>query len=265
MHSTTFAMSGSKLIPFLAAAAVCTAGEPAPLSQPEMQQILRALQTDFTPRGATGFEALNRLAIEGLLRAHPHLVQLVALPAGELPEPPPLLEVSLTPAIACLRPHALRPADIDACRAALTKLSAGETRAVILDLRALSGDSAPATAAALAELFLPKGTELFSSPSLVKSAADPVWAKDLVVLVDQDSSNAAEIAAFVLQTAGRAPVAGSATRGRTAAIASLPVRTDAAGSLVLRYTAQAVTFPGGADPFGKGIVPDLPAAMEARV
>ena len=118
-------------------------------------------------------------------------------------------------------------------------------------------------AAAFAALFLPRGTPLFSFPAPLKTESDPVWTRDLAVLIDQDSCNVAEILACILQMNRRAVLTGSVTRGRTASIASLVLRKDTAGSLVLRYTAQPVTFPGIKDPFAAGITPDLPVPVES--
>ncbi len=73
---------------------------------------------------------------------------------------------------------------------------------------------------------------------------------------DTDTSNTAEILAAILQFKKRALLIGGPTRGRTAAVADLPVRKTESGQFVLRYTARRVAFPDMPDPFGKGLTPD---------
>ncbi len=234
-----------------------------PLTQPEMQQVLRALQTQFADSDATGFTALNRAAIAGLLRDNPQTMQLLTVPDAAPAAPPPLLQASLTPRIACIRPGSFRQEDTTLLRDALTKLAAGETAALILDLRAPAADTDPAIAADLAALFLPKGTPLFTFKTPLQTTADPVWTRELLVLADSDTPNTAEILATVLQAPKRALLIGGPTRGRTASVADLPLRKTDAGQIVLRYTPTRVTFADKTDPFGKGLTPDFPAPQEA--
>ena len=231
-----------------------------PLTQPEMQQVLRTLQTQFAQPDAVNFESLNRAAIAGLLRDHPAMMQLVTVP-DTLPAVPALVVEPLTPRIACVRPHSFRKEDADAQRAALTKLTVGESSALILDLRAPAPDSDPAFAAEFASLFLPKGTAISGT---VKTTADPAWTRDLVVLTDSETTNTGEVLATILKSKQRAFLIGGNTRGRTAAVADLPLRKVDGGQLVLHYTAQRVVFPEGVpDPFGKGLAPDMPASLDA--
>ncbi len=240
-----------------------TIADAPPLTQPEMQQVLRALQTQFADPDATGFTALNRAAIAGLLQDNPQTMQLLTVPDAGAAAPLPLLQASLTPRIACIRPGSFRQEDTALLRDALTKLAAGETAALILDLREPVADSDPAIASDLATLFLPKGTPLFTYKTPLQTTADPVWTRELLVLADGDTANTAEILATVLQAPKRALLIGGPTRGRTAAVADLPLRKTDAGQLILRYTQAKVTFADKTDPFGKGLTPDFPAPQEA--
>ncbi len=250
---------------WLLAAGVATAGEaPVPtLTQAEMQPLLQALQAGYARPRDTGYEALNQAAIEGLLRAHPDTIQLVTVPENA-PAQPPLLQARLTPAIACLRPGSFRPEDAATLKEALTALAGTETSTVILDLRAPAPDAEPAVVAAFAGLFLPRDTVLFTLDSPVKTAAEPVWTRPLMVLIDRDTCNAGEILAAVLQRNHRAFLLGATTRGRTAAITSLPVRRGDGGVLTLQFTGRPAGFPAGPDPFGKGVVPDMPVKEDEK-
>jgi len=259
MLLTIFSMQSKPVIFGLLTSILCCADTP-PLAQPEMQQILRALQTQFSQPEAVGYEALNRAAIAGLLQSNPQTIQLVSVPATVTPATP-LKTESLTPRIACLRPGTVGREDVAPMREALTKLAAGDTAAVILDLRVPVADSDPALAAEFASLFLPKMSPVSSA---AKTAADPVWTRDVVVLADMDTSNTGEILCALLQFHKRAPVIGSQTRGRTAAVVELPVRRTGADTLTLRFTAQRISFPqGAADPFGRGVTPDITAPFDA--
>ncbi|HWB07428.1 MAG TPA: S41 family peptidase [Verrucomicrobiales bacterium] len=233
-------------------AGVTFAGEPPPLTQEEMQPILRVLQTHYT-----GGEVLSRATITGLLKDHPDAIQLLTVPDAP-PAPAPLLSELLTPRIACVRPAAFRPEDTAALKEALTKLAASGAGTLVLDLRYPAPDTDPAVVMSLAGLFLPKETPLFTLTTPLKTSADPVWTRDLLVLIDRETCNAAEILAAILQSKHRAFILGTRSRGRTAVINALPVRKVEGGNLVLRYAAQRVSFADGGDPFGKGVVPDMP-------
>lgn len=237
-------------------AGVIFAGEPPPLTQEEMQPILRALQMHYA-----GGEALNRATITGLLKDHPDAIQLATVPDSPSVTAPLLSEL-LTPRIACVRPAAFREADTAALKDALAKLAASEADTLVLDLRYPAPDADPAVVVSLAGLFLPKETPLFTLTTPLKTSAEPVWTRDLLVLIDRDTCNAAEILAAILQSKHRAFILGTQSRGRTAVINTLPVRKVDNGNLVLRYAAQRVTFAGGSDPFGRGIVPDMPIPGE---
>ena len=259
------------LQPLVLILALPAAADNPPLTQSEMQQVLRTLQTQFANPDATGFTALNRAAIEGLVRVNPLTMQLLTVPDAAPAAPPPLLSVSLTPRVACIRPSAFRKEDTAPLRESLTKLAAGETTALILDLRAPAADTDPAIAVGLAGLFLPKDAPLFSFPgtadlqsaSPLKSTTDPVWTRELLILADADTANTAEILAAVLRAGKRALLIGGTTRGRTAAVAELPLRKVETGQLILRYATRRVTFPEMPDPFGKGLMPDISAPQDA--
>ena len=230
------------------------------LQQADMQLVLRALQSRYADPGAVSYEALNRAAIAGLLKDHGTSIQILTLPLQPA-APPALKSEALTPQITCIRPGVVHAADAAAARAVLTKIAASASHAVILDLRTSSTDSDPAAAVDWAALFLPKGTAVTRAAS---TAAEPAWSGDLTLLVDEGTSNSGEVLAAVLQHHQRAVVIGSPTRGRTAAVADVALRKVDSGTLTLRFTAERVAFPEkAADPFGKGITPDIPAALDA--
>ena len=232
------------------------------LQQADMQLVLRALQSRYADPGAVNYEALNRAAIAGLLKDNGSTIQILTVPAQPA-APPPLKSEAITPHITCIRPGTVNAAEATAARAILAKIPAGASSGVILDLRTAAVDTDPALAAEWAALFLPKGSAVTRT---MKSAADPAWNGDLMVLVDEGTSNASEVLAAVLQHQQRAVLIGSRTRGRTATVIDLPLRKVDAGTLTLRYTAERVSFAEQVpDPFGKGLTPDIPAAMESAV
>jgi hypothetical protein len=250
----------SKLILLAALAQIAGADIP-PLEQQEMQKILRTLQTQFAQPDAVGFEALNRAAITGLVRQNPNTIQMVTVPASA-PAATPVKSELLTPRIACVRPGALGKEEIAVLREALVKFAAGESTAVILDLRAVAADSDPAVAADAASLFLPKNSAVSDT---AKTATDPAWTREILILIDADTSNTGEVLAALLRFHNRAFLIGSTTRGRTAAVADLPVRKTDTGVLTLRYTTRRFAFPEGlADPFGKGLTPDMVTPLDAQ-
>jgi Peptidase family S41 len=248
---------------FLVVAALSArAQEPAGLSQDEMQQMLRALRTDYAAPEAVSYESLNRAAIDGLLKANPRTMQLVKAD-GTAAEPGKLLSAVLADGMVALRPAEFTAPGIKTVQETLAKLAAEAPGAIlILDLRAPCRDASPAEAAALLSLFFAKGTALFTSGQPAVTTGDPLWSGEVIALVDEESCNVAEIAAAVFKFQKRAWLAGSLTRGRLAEVKELPLREG----LRLRYTAQRVQIEGQPDLFGKGVEPDqtLPFDAEAK-
>jgi C-terminal processing protease CtpA/Prc len=157
-------------------------------------------------------------------------------------------------------------------RQALKEWSGKGLGAAVLDLRGTPATSDFDTGAALARLFCPKGTEMFSlnarKPAGADSAqaqtrtfsadADPVFAGILVVLVDGETAEAPEAVAACLQKFAKALVVGDKTAGRAYQYRDVPL--DGA---VLRVAVSEATLPGGKMPAENGLTPDIAVAMGA--
>ena len=97
---------------------------------------------------------------------------------------------------------------------------------------------------------------------IVREAAilSPVFISEpLVVIVDRDTSSAAEVAAAVLQTSGRAAVVGTATLGNVEVVQGFELPD---GSSVLLAVAN-LEMPDGRS-LADGIVPDVEARADVR-
>jgi C-terminal processing protease CtpA/Prc len=141
---------------------------------------------------------------------------------------------------------------------------------VILDLRGTPSSSDYDTAAKLAELFCPKGTEIFSltagkghtlpgattDTKTYSVSADPMFKGILLVLVDSDTAEAPEAVAAVLQKCAKALVVGDKTAGREYEFTDVPLN-----GAVLRVAGAEVVLSDGKEPGENGLAPDIPVGI----
>ena len=173
----------------------------------------------------------------------------------------------LTASTACLRPHALSDKEVSPMREALLKFKGQGVKHVVLDLRSPAAPGEFETAAAMLELFLPKGTLLFKLKQLgagdaqpMISRAEPAWTDPLVVLVDNEANNLAETIAAVLRQQKRATLMGSPTRGATVRYETAPIEAG----WKLRFARAEVLLPDDSSVFPKGLKPDLAVSLPAK-
>lgn len=134
-------------------------------------------------------------------------------------------------------------------------------RRVVLDLRYNRG-GLPQEAAAVFRLFAAKGKKCFSlssrhdgySVSFPGGAGGPYSGRELAVLVNGDTSMAAEALASALK-AGGAKLYGSRTRGSAAVLRSFQLDKNTS----LRLAVARFLSPSGGELEGKGVVPDVEA------
>lgn len=156
--------------------------------------------------------AFRRPGIAPLVRARLER----GIPPGAVVLPGAMLE----PGIGYVAVPLLGEGGAELVRDAVGGLVGAGARSLVLDLRRASSGSLR-EAAALAGLFLPKGTPVTviegrtHSPEQVATPAAPAFgALPLVVVVDSGTADAAEVVAAVLQEQDRALVVGQPTFGR---------------------------------------------------
>lgn len=148
------------------------------------------------------------------------------------------------------------------------------TRGIVLDLRstAVSGTEG---ARRLADAFLQSGPVLRTVSrhadgrrQVSATPGDLVEGRPIVVLVDGDTSGAAEMLASALQEGRRARVVGTRTAGRGALRTLIALDRNGSKGL-LRLTTERLVTPAGVAIEGKGVTPDilieqLPASPRCR-
>jgi carboxyl-terminal processing protease len=148
-------------------------------------------------------------------------------------------------------------------------------RALVLDLRDNPG-GLPESAAEVANLFLSEG-RIFTIVNLVdgKPHEKPYTANEggkypqdirIVVLVDGQTSSAAEVVAGAMRLRGRAAVVGARTRGKTWVQNIMPVRNM--GLIVMSQGRPYLGLPGASSSVGRGfkyIDPDRPVKIDDSV
>jgi Peptidase family S41 len=234
-------------------AGVCLQAEP-DAAAPDFQEVYNLIRAH-----ATGLSEadLNRNAVQALVASLKPKVTLAGRPTGA-----PAAEASvLTKAMLFEGPVAyLRLTRVDsdlakavreACRlmASTNKLSG-----LVLDLRYAGGDDY-AAAAATADLFLKKETPLLDwGQGVVQSKDNPdALALPVAVLVNRETSEAAEGLAAVLRETGVGLILGAPTAGQAVTAEEFPLKNGQR----LRIATGSVRLADGAELSPQGVKPDI--------
>ncbi len=238
------------------------------VSQSAIQSAFQILRRDYIRREDLTLDQLNRAALHGLLERLNFGAELVKNDPSTHPPESRVISDSLTPHIACLRPAALVEKEIAPMQEALRKLKEQGVEHLILDLRSPAPPGEFETAAAILEMFVPKGQLLFKLKQLgageaqvMLSRHDPVWTGSLVVLVDKETNNLGETIAAVLHQQKRALLVGAATRGATVRYETVPIEAG----WRLRFARAEMLLPDDSSVFRKGLKPDLAIDFDPQV
>lgn len=237
------------------------------VSQAAIQSAFQILRRDYIRREDLTLEQLNRAALRGLLERLSFGAELIKNDASATPPESHVTAEALTPRIACLRPQAFTSEEVAPMREALGKFKEQGTEHVILDLRSPAGPGEFETAAAMLELFLPKGLLLFKLRQLgageaqpMLSRRDPAWSGSLTVLVDGETNNLGETIAAVLRQQKRAVLVGAPTRGATVRYESVPIEAG----WRLRFARAEVLLADDSSVFRRGLKPGLTVALDPK-
>ena len=238
------------------------------VSQAAIQSAFQILRRDYIRRDDLTLDQLNRAALLGLLERLSFGAELIKNDPSATPPESKVEAELLTAGIACLRPHAVSDKEIAPMRSAIEKFKAQGARHLVLDLRSPAAPGEFETAAAMLELFLPKGTLLFKLKQLgagdaqpMISRLDPAWTGSLVVLVDNEANNLSETIAAVLHQQKRATLIGSHTRGATVRYETAPIEAG----WKLRFARAEVLLPDDTSVFPKGLKPDFAVALPGKI
>ena len=238
------------------------------LTQAGGQAAFQILRKDYIRGEDLNFEQLNRAALEGLIEHLGGGAKVVPVAEAQVVAGEPEVRQSvLADGIGWIRPMTFGVEEVALWTVALQKLKGQGCDTVLLDLREAAGAGSFEVAAAFLETVVPSGQVLFklkqsgSAETEVRvSSKEPVWAGQVVVLVDGDTGNVGEAVAAVLQHQRRALVVGKKTRGATVRYQTLPLDAQFA----LQYASAELLLADGSSLFQKGLEPDLVVGMEAK-
>jgi hypothetical protein len=239
------------------------------LSQAAVQRAFQLLSENYIRREDLTFEHLNRVALEGLLQRLDFGAELLPKPAKVQAPALPLVAEIISPGTGYLRPHSLEAKVIQKLRQQLSQWSQqAALNYMILDLRVKLPDCDFQSALALLECFTPRDELAFKLQRLSKeqnnkaelfvTQQDPVWTKQLLILIDQDCNNAAETVAAVMQLRRRCILLGTPTRGNTVRHEIMPL--DDKWSL--RFASAEMLLANDRSVFRRGVKPDLLLALD---
>ncbi len=245
--------------------AVCTAGEKTQvavdqLSQDAIQSAFQVLRRDYIRKDDLTFDQLNRAALQGVLSRLSFGAELVREKDERKVLQGSVVAEQLTERIAVLRPLTLTVADVPLMEKPLLDWTDKGVRHLILDLRQPVESGMLDAAAAMAELFIPRGELLFKLRQLGAQEArlfisnrSPAWQGDMLILVDSESSNVAETLAAILRQKRRGLVIGSATRGATVGFDEVPLEKG----WHLRFARAEVLLADDTSVYKSGLKPDF--------
>lgn len=233
------------------------------LSEDELRGALEAIGAQFLDPESTNQRAMQRAALEGIIRRLGPGASL----ADPLPEKAkfPFLAEILDGKIGYIRPGAINKDEVVQVDAALAQFRQQGVASLVVDLRAVPAGGDYESAAEMARRFCSKGKLLFSiqkpaakQERIFTSNQDPSFRGVIVVLTDSDTSGAAEVIAAVLRHQHGALVVGSDTAGAALEFVDVPV-----GGKTLRVAVARVTLPDGSAIYPDGVKPDIAIGMPA--
>jgi len=230
------------------------------LSEADLKEFLNVLREHHIGASKLTETELSRARVQGLLeRLAPGASLLPSAPPTSAEESPFRFEV-VDSRVGYLRLGGLSAAHLAELDTALQTIGTRTLPAAILDLRATPSGSDFELAAKVSERFCPKGRVLFTvkragagQEMILTSKEEPRFRGVLVVLVDADTSGAAEVIAAVLRTQAKALVIGQRTRGEAVEFSEIPLPSGKR----LRVAVAEVSLPENAAVFPGGVQPDV--------
>ena len=231
------------------------------LKDEDVDKALQELRGAFLDQSRTDDKAVQRAALEGLIRRLGPGVVLISKPhTPAAPADAPFLAEILDTHIAYLRLGALSKASLSQLDASLASFADKSIDAAIIDLRGVPPGGDFEAAAEFARRFCPKGKLLFSlqKPSarqerIFTSNQDPVFQGIVLVLTDADTSGAAEALAATLRLNAGAMIIGSSTPGEAVEFTNIALNPDT----TLRVAVAQVILPETGPIFPDGVKPDV--------
>ena len=226
---------------------------------PDFQEVYELLQSHLT---GTSKEELDRAAVEGLLTNLRGKVSLLAddtTPGGKAAGSSVMKAIVLEDDVAYLRVRRVAEGLAQEISTVHQQLSGtNKLKGLVLDLRYTDGDDF-AAAAAGADLFVAKERALLDwGDGLAKSKdkANPINLP-VAVLVNRDTSGAAEALAAVLRETGSGLILGATTAGGAMTARDFPLKNGQH----LRIASVPVKLGDGTPMSAQGVKPDIEVAV----
>ena len=231
----------------------------------DLKEAVQFLKNNYIKPEVLNETELNRATFEGILaRLGRGVVLLPDSTSASVESETPFFGEVLEGLVAYLRIGGLTGPNLEALDTNLKGFATQKVDALVIDLRASSGNGDFAPAAEFTKRFCPKGKPLFSLRKMAAkrertfaSDRDPSYEGLMIVLVDGDTSGAAEVVAGVIHLYGKALLIGQATAGRAVEYSDLKLSSGK----VLRVAVGEAVLPQDQQLFPAGIKPDVPVEM----
>jgi Peptidase family S41 len=235
------------------------------LGPADLQAFIILLKGNFTDPNAITDTELNRATVEGLLMRLPRgITLLTGKESVHAAAPGAFYSEVLAGRIGYIRLGFLNNTNLQALDRALNSFAGKKVNDLIVDLRASPATSDLSLAADFAKRFCPKDKPIFTlrKPAgrrdrVFSSDREPAFRGLIMVLVDGDTTGAAEAIAAALRFYNKALVIGQPTAGRAAEYSDLTLPDGK----ILRVAVAEMISPDGSSLFPEGLKPDLPVEM----
>lgn len=232
----------------------------------QLKTAIDALRQSHVRGSSVDDTALTRATLRGLLEGLAPGAEIAGDAAAPAEEAPFRSEI-LDGRAGYVRLGALQPDNLKQLDAALREFAEGKVHGVVLDLRATPDSADFDMAAQVAGRFCPSGTALFSLVGPAASAARdfvssgaPLFRGVLVVLIDEQTSGAAEALAATLRWNAKALLVGTRSSGRCVEFTMLPL----GGGQNLRF-ASAEARVAGQSVYPRGLRPDIEVPQDEEM
>jgi Peptidase family S41 len=235
------------------------------LGPADLQAFITLLKSNFTDQDAITDTELNRATVEGLLVRLPRgITLLTSKESGPGLTPGAFYSEVIAGRTGYIRLGSLNSANLQALDKALRGFAGKKVNDLIVDLRASPATNDLSLAADFAKRFCPRGKPIFTlrkpaghQDRVFSSDREPAFRGLIMVLVDSDTTGAAEAIAAALRFYSKALIIGQPTAGRAADYSDLPLPNGK----ILRVAVAEMISPEGRSLFPGGVNPDLPVEM----
>ena len=239
------------------------------LAPAEIDEAIRLLKSNFIAPNALKDQEINRATLEGLLkRLQGGAIILAANASGNSNPAAAFYCEILNNHIGYVRIGSLTDNNLRELDKGLANFGAKKVDAMVIDLRSSTSMNEFDIAAEVTKRFVPKGKTLWTvhktnshQDRTFVNERDPAFQGITMVLIDGETSGAAEPIAAALKAAAQGLLIGQPTAGCAVEYSDFSI----GGGKTLRVAVGEVVSSDGHSLFPGGVKPDLPAEMPATL